>query len=118
EPELIQPQDGTEKQDCEQNAIKRWIRRNAQRLPQQRTTILTDDLHSHQPFCQLLLDQQLNFILVCLPDSHPTLYEEIDLLARNNLLDTHTERVWNGRFRERYTYRYTTQVPLRSGTDA
>ena len=118
EPELIQPQDGTEKQDCEQNAIKRWIQRNAQRLPQRRTTILTDDLHSRQPFCQLLLDHQLNFILVCLPDSHPTLYEEIALLAHNNLLNTLTEQVWNGRFRERHTYRYTSQVPLRSGTDA
>jgi hypothetical protein len=25
-PEFITPQDGSEKQDCEQNAAKRWIR--------------------------------------------------------------------------------------------
>jgi hypothetical protein len=118
EPEFIQPQDGVEKQDCEQNAMKRWIQRHAHHLPVQRTTILTDDLHSRQPFCQLLLDHRLNFILVCLPESHPTLYEEIALLARNHLLDSWTERVWNGRFHEIHTYRYTTQLPLRTGPDA
>ena len=29
EPEFITPQDGHEKQDCEQQAIKRWVKRNA-----------------------------------------------------------------------------------------
>lgn len=31
EPEFITPQDGAEKQDCEQTAARRWIERNAQR---------------------------------------------------------------------------------------
>ena len=32
EPEFILPQDGVEKQDCEQQAAKRWVRRNASRF--------------------------------------------------------------------------------------
>jgi len=45
EPEFITPQDGAAKQDCEQQAIKRWIERNAARFPPFQVTILTDDLH-------------------------------------------------------------------------
>ncbi len=82
EPEFIVPQDGTEKQDCEQNAFKRWVERNAHQLPDHGVTMLADDLHAKQPTCELCLKHKLNFIFVCLPQSHPTLYEEIELLER------------------------------------
>ena len=118
EPEFIQPQDGSVKQDCEQQAIKRWLQRNAWHLPAARTTILADDLHCHQPVCERLRDCHFNFILVCLPESHETLYREIELLATHALLETLTKRVWNGRFYEQQVYRYTNQVPLRSGAAA
>lgn len=118
EPEFIQPQDGHEKQDCEQQAIKRWLQRNAQRLPAERTTILADDLHCHQPLCERLRDYHFNFILVCKPESHETLYRELELLATHGLLESASERVWNGRFYERRDYRFTNQVPLRAGLDA
>lgn len=81
EPEFIVPQDGAEKQDCEQNAIKRWVRRNASHFVAEKVTLLADDLHSKQPTCELCLAHNLNFIFVCLPQSHPTLYEELELLA-------------------------------------
>jgi CheY-like chemotaxis protein len=55
EPEFIVPQDGHNKQDCEQQAIKRWVTRNAKRFKPWEVTILTDNLHSHQPLCALLL---------------------------------------------------------------
>ena len=32
DPEFITPQDGHDKQDCEQQAIKRWVKRNAERF--------------------------------------------------------------------------------------
>jgi len=46
EPEFITPQDGHEKQDCEQQAIKRWVQRHAARFEPWGTTILADDLHA------------------------------------------------------------------------
>lgn len=72
EPEFITPQDGHAKQDGEQVAAKRWIERQAGRYPQ--VTLLGDDLYCKQPFCERLFDNGFNFILVCQPDAHKTLY--------------------------------------------
>lgn len=118
EPEFIVPQDGTEKQDCEQNAFKRWVERNAHRLPDYGVTMLADDLHSKQPTCELCLEHKLNFIFVCLPQSHPTLYEEIDLLSRIDEVKQLEIRHWNGRFWELHRFRYVNDLPLRAGADA
>jgi hypothetical protein len=65
DPEFIIPQDGHDKQDCEQQAIKRWVNRNAGRFAPWSVTILADDLHCHQPFCALLLEHKMHFILTC-----------------------------------------------------
>ena len=62
EPEFVTPQDGHDKQDCEQQAIKRWLSRNAQRFEDWSVTALTDDLHSHQPLCELLGKHKFHFI--------------------------------------------------------
>lgn len=118
EPEFIWPQDGSEKQDCEQNALKRWILRNAERFAPFSLTLLADDLHSRQPTCELCLAHKLNFLFVCKPDSHPALYEEIALLTRIDAIPSLVVRRWNGRFHEVDTYRYASALPLRSGDDA
>lgn len=118
EPEFIQPQDGSEKQDCEQNATRRWLKRHAERLPASRLTFLADDLYCKQPFCEQLEALHSHYLVVCLPESHPTLYTEVALLAAAGLLETHRERVWNGRCYEEHRYRFTNGVPLRAGTDA
>jgi hypothetical protein len=118
EPEFIQPQDGAEKQDCERNAGKRWLARNAAHLADHAVTLLGDDLYCNQPFCQQVLDQQLNFIFTCKPDSHLTLYQEVDLLAHLGEVAQLTQRHWNGQGHERWRYRYVNQVPLKAGSDA
>jgi hypothetical protein len=118
EPEFIMPQDGAEKQDCERNAARRWIARIALRLAAQRVTILADDLHCHQPFCELLQAQHLSFILTGKPDSQPTLYEEVALLAQIGAVTQVSDRRWTGQGYEVWTYRYVNQVPLRAGPKA
>lgn len=119
EPEFILPQDGHEKQDCEQEAIKRWVEKNASRFPAWEVTITTDDLHSHQPLCALLLDQQMHFLMTCKPQSHETLMTEVDLLERvTGGIQTETIRTWNGQFHEETCYRWAVQVPLKAGKDA
>jgi hypothetical protein len=74
-PEFIVPQDGHEKQDCETQAAKRWIEQYSKQYAHLGITVLGDDLYCHQPLCELLLQHQLNFILVCQPASHKTLYD-------------------------------------------
>jgi len=118
EPEFITPQDGHEKQDCEQVAAKRWINEHAEQYAAKTVTISADDLHCKQPFCELLLDAGFNFVLVCKPTSHKTLYERIDSLAANDSLSQVSVHHWNGRFVQVFTYRYANEVPLRAGEDA
>ena len=86
EPAFISPQehkaprrDGNDKQDCELAAAKRWLTGQAPSYDLS-AIVLGDDLYCHQPFCELLLAQGLDFILVCKPDSHPTLYDYLCLL--------------------------------------
>jgi hypothetical protein len=114
EPEFITPQDGHEKQDCEQQAIKRWIQRNAGRFAPGSVTILTDDLHCHYPLCTLLAQHHLHFILTCKEASHPALYEEVHLLERvPGAVSTQVVEKRRGRHREHWIYRWVEQVPLR-----
>jgi hypothetical protein len=116
-PEFIQPQDGADKQDSEIAAAKRWLARHIAWLQTQRAILLGDDLFSHQPFCELILAAELDFILVCKPDSHVTLYDWITGMERGGKLATVTRRVWNGRHGEIWQYRYALDVPLRAGDD-
>ena len=116
-PEFITPQDGHDKQDCEHAAAKRWLTQHAPAVSPQTVTLLGDDLYSHQPFCELALAQHFNFILVCKPDSHPTVYKWVNTLAALGGVSGLTQRHWNGRFGERWTYRYVKEVPLRAEAD-
>lgn len=120
EPAFIHPQDGHDKQDCEIAAAKRWLQGYGQHYASHNVTLLGDDLYAHQPFCEQLLRANLNFIFVCKPDSHQTLYDWLEFLQAkpDETLPTFTRRHWNGRFVEIQTYRYINQVPLRAGEDA
>jgi len=116
-PEFLLPQDGTDKQDSELAAAKRWLPHHGPWLQQQRAVILGDDLFSHQPFCALVLEQELDFILVCKPTSHETLYSWVVAIARGGRVPEVTRRVWNGRHGEIWHYRYLNDLPLRAGDD-
>ena len=118
EPEFIQPQDGQVKQDCERNAGKRWLARNAPYLAGHKVTLLGDDLYCNQPFCEQVLSQKLNFIFTCKPESHAALYTEVTLLDRMGAVEQFTQRHWTGKGHEVWTYRYVNDVPLRAGADA
>ena len=119
EPEYIRPQDGHEKQDCEQAAIKRWVQSHATEFAPWSVTILTDDLHCHQPTCELFIQHQMYFLLTCKPESHTTLYEELALLAKvEGAIGERQVRRWNRRHYELWHYRWAEALPLRRGDDA
>lgn len=116
-PEFISPQDGTEKQDCELTAAKRWLLRERCQLPE-KITVLGDDLYCHQPWCETLIEQNANFILVCKPASHQTLYEWVDDFERTaNVQHTQTRR-WTGKKKITTHYRFMNELPLRNSDDA
>jgi Transposase DDE domain len=113
-PEFIVPQDGHDKQDCENAAAKRWLAQHGARYQPLGITVLGDDLYCHQPWCEQLIRQELNFILTCLPDSHKTLYDHLEGISLPRVV----HKRWIGKVEETATYRYLHQVPLRDGPDA
>jgi hypothetical protein len=115
-PEFITPQDGHEKQDCENAAAKRWLGTYGCTLEPLGVTITGDDLYSRQPLCQSILNEGLDFILVCKEESHKTLYEYVNFL--NEDIQRVQVRRWEGQKCMIDTYRFLNQVPLRDGKDA
>lgn len=118
-PEFIVPQDGSEKQDCERVAAKRWLLQHRQHFEDYSVTYLGDDLYANQPLCQLIVETYRQFfIFVCKPQSHEGLYAWLDFLDKNDGVEKVTERHWNGKYGEIWQYRFARQVPLRNGNDA
>ncbi|MGV0952493.1 MAG: ISNCY family transposase, partial [Azonexus sp.] len=117
-PEFIRPQDGKAKQDCEINASTRWLQHWGTRIAAWRPTLLGDDLYCHQPFCEQVLAQGAAFLFVCLPPSHPLLYEWVADFERTGEVPTLVQRRWTGTQRLTDTYRWLNDLPLRDGNDA
>jgi hypothetical protein len=114
QPELIAPQDGHEKQDCESRACRRWLAQHGPTYAHLKPIYLGDDLYACQPICEMVLATDSHFLFVCKPDSHPTLTEYLTGIA----IDERVETVKRGKQRFRYTYRWMSDLPLRDGEDA
>jgi len=120
-PEFIVPHAtrGSEKQDCERVAAKRWLAQHHGHFSDHSVTYLGDDLYANQPLCQLITETYHQFfIFVCKPESHTGLYEWIDFLGQTHSLEKVTQRHWNGKHGELWQYRFAPQVPLRNGEEA
>ena len=118
-PEFITPQDGVEKQDCERAAAYRWLAQHNARFAPHTVTYLGDDLYANHPFCEKIAQTyQQYFVCVAKPESHAHLYSWITMLEKTKSLDLFEHRVWNGKYGERWQYRWTTKVPLRAGPDS
>jgi len=87
-PEFITPQDGSEKQDFEVAAAKRWLNTHASNFTDQPVTLLGDDLYSYQPMAEHCLNQGMNFIFTCLPVSHIALYDWLSYLDGIGTVET------------------------------
>ncbi len=114
EPEFITPQDGAEKQDCENAAAKRWLAAHGRRYAALGAVYLGDDLFSRQPLCQAVLDTGGHFIFVCKPSSHPLIEEYLTGID----LPVIEQTVKRGKQRFVHRYRWLPDVPLRDGKDA
>ena len=69
-------------------------------------------------FIHLDVREELNFILVCKPDSHQTLYEWVAGLEATGDVQTLEVKRRKGKKRYTDTYRFVNQVPLRDGEGA
>lgn len=96
-PEFVRVQDGVDKQDCELAAAKRWLTNWGAHYTRRGITVLGDDLYCHQPFCEAVRAQHMDFLFVCKPDSHVLLYEWLDDFTRTGEVQTLEKSRWNGK---------------------
>jgi hypothetical protein len=113
-PEFIEPQDGHEKQDCEINAAKRWMLIHGKKYAQLGIIVLGDDIYCHQPFCESVTEEGFDFIFVCKPQSHKTLYEDINGLSQIGAIKTKEMK----RNRETWSCRYINQLEIKDAKKA
>ena len=126
-PEFVQPQHDPaahntqltgqrQKQDCERNAIKRWIPKHLRHLAPFRPVLLGDDLYDCHPICKLVLEHGADFLFVCLPSSHKCLYDGLheSLFHSSGWLPVRNAK----QHLTYHRYRYQRGVPVRDGADA
>ena len=118
-PEFITVDDGSTKQDCENKVAKRWMSTVGRRYLSENYTVvlLGDDLYAKQPVCKHTTDSGYSFIYVCKTSSHKYLYEWINEFSPAELHER-TVRVWDGKKRRIYRYRYRNEVPIKDGEHA
>jgi hypothetical protein len=76
-PEPIIKQDGTEKNDCERNAAKRFISKLRQDHPHLKLIVTEDSLSSNAPHIRTLIDHDCHYILGVKEGDHGYLFAQV-----------------------------------------
>lgn len=90
-PEPIIKQDGTEKNDCERNAAKRFIAKLRQDHPHLKFIVTEDSLSSNAPHIETLHDYGCHYILGVKEGDHAYLFEQVQAAEEAGRV-THYER--------------------------
>ncbi|MCK5855645.1 MAG: transposase [Sulfurovaceae bacterium] len=115
-PELIKNGDGKEKQDCEINASKRWLK--SSKALNLKAILLGDDLYAHEPFCRDALNSGYDFIFVAKEDSHKIMYEHINFIEGIGEIDKHETIEGKANEKEIWKYKFVNEVPINGNKDA
>jgi len=90
-PEMIIPQDGATKNDCERNAAKRFLPKFRADFPRLPVIVIEDGLSSNAPHIRDLQQHNMHFILGAKPGDHPLLFENLDKAINNGTNTTFAE---------------------------
>ena len=102
------------KQDCEITAGYRMLARLRADYPRMAAIIVADSLYSKQPCVEQVTAKRFSFLLVAKPGDHKSLYQDLAVLRRANLLDRHTTE----HRQERREYEWITDLPLNSNPNS
>lgn len=105
-PEQIINSDGTEKQDCEMNAAKRYIEKIDENFPRLDLLIGGDALFSKQPIIENILAHQKHYLFMAKPSDHKYMTEWLDVYKELNHIEFKDEK---GRT---HYYEWMNNVPL------
>ena len=109
-PEPIVNRDGTDKNDCERHAAKRFIAKLRQDHPHLKFIVTEDSLSSNAPHIETLHAHGLHYILGVKEDDHAYLFQQVQAAE-------HAGRVTSYERHDRATgavhrFRFVNQVPL------
>ena len=76
-PEPIIKQDGSEKNDCERNATRRWLKRFRQEHPHLPVIVVEDALGSNAPHLRDLAEARARYIIGVKPGDHAFLFQQL-----------------------------------------
>src|SRR5215468_5868317 len=76
-PEPIVNRDGTDKNDCERNAAKRFVAKLRQEHPHLKFIVTEDSLSSNAPHIETLHDHDLHYILGVKEGDHTLLFQQV-----------------------------------------
>lgn len=113
-PEFIRRQDGGNKQDCETTAGKRAVSKIRAEHRQLSAIIVGDSLYSTGPFIRLLHSQHFSFFLGVKPDSHKSLFADVEGMRRGKML----ERKMLKEGKRRYLYEWVNEMRLNDRADS
>jgi hypothetical protein len=109
-PEPIIKQDGTEKNDCERNAAKRFIAKVRQDHPHLKFIVTEDGLSSNAPHIDTLHDYGCHYILGIKEGDHGYLFEQVQAAEEQGRV-TYYERHDRAASIE-HRFRFVNDVPL------
>ena len=112
--EPINTEDGSKKEDCEQNAAKRLLARFKQNFKRLQVTLIGDGLFANQTFMKLAEDYDLKFIYTLTNDSLKNTWKEI-----KRIKDLNTEQNKFSLFKDDYGKKSTqiTVPKIAGGSD-
>ena len=110
--EEVRNSDGSQKQDCEINAGKRLMERLRREHRQLKLIVSGDDLYSHEPFVQQLMQQRFHYVLVAKPESHQELFQWVEMIEQAGGGQRGSWQQGPACKRRDFEYRILRQVPL------
>jgi hypothetical protein len=118
QPEFIRPQDGKDRQDCEQRAAQRWLTEVAPLYSDLDLTVLGDALYATQTIIQKTLDAEMGYLFTSKQEAHRYLYEEIASLEKLGEVHSLQRKHWTGHQHQIWRYRWANGVRLRNSDDS
>jgi len=123
-PEMIIKQDGNDKNDCERNAAKRFLKKFRNEHPHLKTIVVEDALASNTPHINELKKHNCRFVLGVKPDGNKFLFDYVEKALQEKSdkvvdyeieeINTHNEK---GQKRKKdkkiiHKFRFMNNVPL------
>jgi len=109
-PEPIVKQDGTEKNDCERNAAKRFVTKFRQDHPHLKVIVTEDSLSSNAPHIETLQEHHMHYILGVKEGDHAFLFEQVAQVEQTGRVTYYEREDHQSGIHHRF--RFVCDVPL------